>query len=34
MKEKWRTMYVKYDEAKDSIELSNISELSLSDYSK
>lgn len=34
MKEKWRTMYVKYDEAKDSIELSNISELSLPDYSK
>jgi hypothetical protein len=34
MKEKWRTMYVKYNEAKDSVELSNISELSLPDYSR
>ncbi|MDN4012998.1 hypothetical protein QX233_11035 [Chryseobacterium gambrini] len=34
MKKKWRTMYVRYNEAKDSIELSNISELSLPDYSR
>lgn len=34
MKEKWRTMYTRYNTAKDSVEFSNISELSLSDYSK
>lgn len=34
MKNKWRTMYVRFDTAKDSIEQSNISELSLLDYSR
>lgn len=33
MKNKWRTMYVRFNTAKDSVEQSNISELSLSDYS-
>lgn len=31
-KEKWRTMYLKYNKEKDSVEFSNISEISMSDY--
>lgn len=31
-KEKWRTLYLKYNKEKDSVEFSNISEISMSDY--
>ncbi|AZA74153.1 hypothetical protein [Chryseobacterium indoltheticum] len=34
MKSKWRTMYMRLNTAKDSVEQSNISEISLSDYSR
>ncbi|CAD7816711.1 hypothetical protein CHRY9390_03224 [Chryseobacterium aquaeductus] len=32
IKDKWRTMYLKYNKEKDSIEFSKISEISMSDY--